>query len=298
MNSYNLYQVDAFTNEKFTGNQAGVVLNADGLSEDNMQKIARELNLPNTVFVFSTEDNTHDVHLRFFTPIREESICGHATIAAHYVRAIKNKLETTRVYQKTGAGILPVDIIKEENDYRVIMTQGDINFGEIITDSLLDRVLASLNIGRHQILNEYPVQVVSTGNGKVIIPVNSVETLNKLNPDMELISELSIRFGVSGFYVFTITKTDALVHGRMFAPAYGVNEDPVTGNANSALGAYLVHNKIVEHNNTCFSFKAIQGEAMGRKGSVIVEVSITDNEPTKVRISGNAVIVYEAVISI
>lgn len=74
MNSYNLYQVDAFTNEKFTGNQAGVVLNADGLSEDNMQKIARELNLPNTVFVFSTEDNTHDVHLRFFTPIREESI--------------------------------------------------------------------------------------------------------------------------------------------------------------------------------------------------------------------------------
>lgn len=294
MKSYKLYLVDAFTKEKFTGNQAGVVINADGLSDDNMKKIARELNIPNTVFVFSAKDNTHDVYLRFFTPVREESVCGHASIAAHYVRAVKNNLDTMKVYQKTGTGILPIDIIKEENDYRIAMTYKDITYGELITDDLLVKVLVSLNIDKNELKQGYPIQVVSTGNAKVIIPVNSIEALHQLNPNMDMISELSTKIGVSGFFVFTITNTDALVHARMFAPAYGVNEDPVTGNANSALGAYLVHNKLVKHNNRCFSFKTIQGEAMERKGSVFIGVHIADNEPFEIKISGNAAIVYKA----
>lgn len=129
---YNLYQIDSFSKEKFTGNPAGVITNADGLTDEEMQKIARELNNSETAFIFSSNNPDFDVHIRFFTPTSEVPICGHATIAAHYARAIENKLGSSRVYQKTGAGILPVDIVNENNDYRVIMTQGKIEFGDII----------------------------------------------------------------------------------------------------------------------------------------------------------------------
>ena len=122
--TYRLYQVDSFTKEKFTGNPAGVIPNADGLSDGEMQKIAREMNNSETAFVFSSTDESYDVHVRFFTPLKEVPICGHATIAAHYVRALENGMTQGRVYQKTGAGILPVDILRDGDDLRVIMTQG------------------------------------------------------------------------------------------------------------------------------------------------------------------------------
>ena len=108
---YNLYQIDSFTKEKFTGNPAGVITNADGLNDEEMQKIARELNNSETAFIFSSDSSEYDAHIRFFTPRNEVPICGHATIAAHYARAIENNLDTSRVFHKTGAGILPVDVI-------------------------------------------------------------------------------------------------------------------------------------------------------------------------------------------
>lgn len=140
---YNLYQVDSFTKEKFTGNPAGVISNADGLTDYEMQKIARELNNSETAFIFSSNGNEYDVQVRFFTPTSEVPICGHATIAGHYVRAIENELETSRIYHKTGAGILPVDIIKENDDYKIIMTQGKIEFGEIIDGINKEELLKS-----------------------------------------------------------------------------------------------------------------------------------------------------------
>ncbi|WP_330568039.1 PhzF family phenazine biosynthesis isomerase, partial [Clostridioides difficile] len=106
------------TKEKFTGNPAGVITNADGLSESQMQKIARELNNSETAFIFNNLAKNHqenyDVHIRFFTLTNEVPICGHATIAAHYVRAVENQFNNKTVFQKTSAGILPVDIIKKD----------------------------------------------------------------------------------------------------------------------------------------------------------------------------------------
>lgn len=86
---YRLYQVDSFTKEKFCGNPAGVVANADGLTEVEMQNIAREMNNSETAFIFLAQDSSHDVRVRFFTPSCEVPICGHATIAAHYVRVVE-----------------------------------------------------------------------------------------------------------------------------------------------------------------------------------------------------------------
>ncbi|MCR3757512.1 PhzF family isomerase [Clostridium felsineum] len=295
MKKYKLYQIDAFTNEKFTGNPAGVITNAEGLDNYEMQKIARELNNSETAFIFSGDSDTYDVHVRFFTPKSEVPICGHATIAAHYARAFEKCLNTGVIKQKTGAGILPVDIIKKNEDYKIVMTQGKVQFGNIIKGINKDRLLKALNINNYDLLKGYIIQIVSTGHSKVMICVKDINILNSLNPNYDELSKLSSVINCNGYYVFTKPSEgdDILVHGRMFAPAIGINEDPVTGNANGPLGAYLVHHKLVNSNNSTFKFKAKQGEAMGRPGIVYVEVKTQNGEPVEVKVSGQAIIVFK-----
>lgn len=298
MRQYTLYQIDSFTKEKFTGNPAGVVSNADGLSEDEMQKIARELNNSETAFILSPESDEYDVHVRFFTPLSEVPICGHATIAAHYARAIEKGMNTSRVYHKTGAGILPVDILKENNDYKITMTQGKIEFGNIIEGENKKNLTKAFKIDESELLENYPIQIVSTGHSKVMIGIKNIETLNGLRPNFDALCKLSNIIKCNGYYVFTMDSenNNILVHGRMFAPAIGINEDPVTGNANGPLGAYLVHHNFVNHNNSLFKFKAKQGEAIKRAGIIDVQVAIENKEPVEVKISGNAVIVFKSEI--
>lgn len=293
---YNLYQIDSFTKEKFTGNPAGVITNADGLTDYEMQKIARELNNSETAFIFSSNRSEYDAHIRFFTPTNEVPICGHATIAAHYARAIENRLDTSRVYHKTGAGILPVDIIKENQDYKIVMTQGKIELGTIIDGTNKEELLAALNIKNSDLLENYEIQIVSTGHSKVMVGIKSIEILNTLQPDYDALSKLSKIIKCNGYYVFTVNSQDSdiLIQGRMFAPAIGINEDPVTGNANGPLGAYLVHYNLIKHDNSLLKFKAMQGEAIKRPGIIEVEVKIENKEPVEIKVSGNAVIIFKS----
>lgn len=296
MRKYNLYQIDSFTKEKLTGNPAGVITNAAGLSDYEMQKIARELNNSETAFIFPSDNKEYDVHIRFFTPTNEVPICGHATIAAHYARAVENSLSTSRIYHKTGAGILPVDIVKENNDYKITMTQGKIEFGTIMEGENKKELLAALHIEGSDLLENYKIQIVSTGHSKVMVGIKNIEVLNALQPNYDALSRLSKVIKCNGYYVFTVGSQDSdiLIHGRMFAPAIGINEDPVTGNANGPLGAYLVHHNLVRHNNSLFRFKAMQGEAIKRPGIIEIEVKIENQEPAEVKIAGNAVIIFKS----
>lgn len=300
MKKYNLYQIDSFTTEKFAGNPAGVITNADGLNDKQMQKIARELNNSETAFIFSSNSDEYDVHIRFFTPKSEVPICGHATIAAHYARSLENNLSSMRVYQKTGAGILPVDIIKENDDYKIVMTQGEVEFGNIIDGDNKSDLLKALNINNEDLLENCKIQIVSTGHSKVLIGIKTFDTLNALNPNYDKLAELSKYINCNGYYVFTFDSSDKdiLIHGRMFAPAIGINEDPVTGNANGPLGAYLVHYNLVNHNNSLFKFKAKQGETINRPGIIDVGVTIKDGEPSSVTVAGNATIVFKTELSL
>ena len=300
MRTYRLFQVDAFTREKYAGNPAGVVPDAEGLGEEDMRRVARELNNSETAFVFSSRSPEYDVHVRFFTPTREVPICGHATVAAHYVLAKARGMAGGRVLQKTGAGILPVDILDDGDDLRIVMTQGGIEFGGEIQGEERARLLAGLHLRESDLRAGYPVQIVSTGHSKVMVPIVSLSLLDALAPDSAALAALSRDIGCNGYYVFTADWSgDPLpVHGRMFAPAAGIPEDPVTGNANGPLGAYLVRHRLARHDGRSFSFNAVQGEAMGRPGIIRVEVDIRDDEPALVRISGNAVIVFETEITV
>jgi len=133
-----------------------------------------------------------------------------------------------------------------------------------------------------------------------MIAIKNRSLLNKLKPNMAVLVELSKKIGCSGYFVFTCDTGDPeiLTHGRMFAPAIGINEDPVTGNANGPLGAYLVQHNLVKHDGTKFQFKGKQGEAIERPGIVEVTVKIENNKAVQVQISGNAVIVFRTEIEI
>ncbi|MEA4920330.1 MAG: PhzF family isomerase [Clostridiaceae bacterium] len=297
---YRLYQMDAFTKERFTGNPAGVITNADGLTVPQMQKIARELNNSETAFIFTENRRNYDMEVRFFTPTKEVPICGHATISAHYANALEKQMcGHTRVLQKTGAGILPVDIYQKNNDYQIAMTQGEIKIDDPLLPDYQTQIVNALGLKKDQLLSNLPIAIVSTGHSKVMVGINNLEQLHGLKPDFTSLCRISGEIGCNGYYVFTLDEGNTpLVHGRMFAPAIGINEDPVTGNANGPLGAYLVHMGFADTSKDTFNFDIIQGEAIGRAGMMTVKVSISNKKPTNVQIIGEAVVAFSTQIEL
>ena len=301
MKTYRIYQVDAFTKELFRGNPAGVVTNAEGLSEAQMLQIARELNNSETAFVLPAEGDDHDIRVRFFTPTMEVPLCGHATVSTHYVRALEQGMDSCRVVQKTGAGLIPVDIVKEaDGDYSITMTQGAISIGETFAPELVEEIAHALGFGVEHIRADCPVCIASTGYGKVMVAIDSNELLHSLKPDNAALIAISKKIGCNGYYVFTINPGEEdLAHGRMFSPAGGVPEDPVTGNANGPLGAYLVHFGLCQEGvEDHFSFRIAQGEAMGRAGRMQVDVDVENGKPVLVKLTGKAVVAFSAQIKI
>lgn len=300
MKTYRVYQVDSFTKHKFHGNPAGVVSNAEGLNDAQMLQIARELNNSETAFIFPSESPDYDVEVRFFTPTIEVPICGHATIAAHYIYAQERNAPSGRIWQKTKVGILPVDILRREDDYLITMTQGTPEVAEPLGADIRHQIIEALNITEDQIRRDCPIAVASTGHSKIMVPIVSNDTLHSLQPDMQKLADLSRQIGSNGYYVFTLNPQDEiLVHGRMFAPVIGINEDPVTGNANGPLGAYLVHfNLFQDEHSPHFEFDIRQGEAIGRAGTMHVRVEKQNRKPVSVQITGEAVIAFETEITI
>jgi PhzF family phenazine biosynthesis protein len=295
-----IYQIDSFTKEKFKGNPAGVVLNADGLSDEQMQSIARELNNSETAFLFSPDDIDCDGVIRYFTTKSEVPTCGHATIAAMYAKALEYNLDSCVLKYKTSIGILSFEIIKEKGDYQVIMTQGKFELGSAFDNKTTKRLIAALGLDYSDLDEKCPVQIASTGHSKVMIGIKSRATLNDLTPHFSDLADLSKQINCNGFFVFTFDSDDQkiLTYGRMFAPAIGINEDPVTGNANGPLGGYLIQNKIVYCQGCTFEFNGKQGEKIGRPGIINVKVKIADGIPSLIQIKGDAVVIFKTEIEI
>ena len=295
-----VYQIDSFTKEKFKGNAAGVVVNAEGLSDDQMLLIARELNNSETAFLFPPDGQDCDGVIRYFTPKTEVPICGHATIAAMYAKALEENRESCILKFKTRVGILPFEIVRTNGDYQVIMTQGKFELDKPLNSEIINELLDFLGLGFSDLDGRCPVQIASTGHSKVMIGIRDRKMLNQLNPDFDSLAKLSKKIGCNGYFVFSFDtgSNELLTLGRMFAPAVGINEDPVTGNANGPLGGYLVQNQIVEHDGKFFEFNGGQGEAINRFGVVNARVRIENNQPSLIQIKGEAVVAFKTMIEI
>lgn len=294
------YQIDSFTKERFKGNPAGVVVNAEGLNDYQMQQIARELNNSETAFLFPSDSDDCDGIIRYFTPNTEVPICGHATIAAMYAKAVEEKLDSCVLRYKTKVGILPFEIIKNNEDYQILMTQGTFELSPPFNDIITQKMLGALGLEKSDIEDKCPIQIASTGHSKVMIGIKSRTKLNNLTPDYPDLARLSKEINCNGYFVFTFDSDDKdiLTYGRMFAPGIGINEDPVTGNANGPLGGYLIQNEIVAFDGNEFGFNGRQGEKIDRLGVIKVKVSIEANKPKLIQIKGDAVVVFKTEIEI
>ncbi|XVH30604.1 PhzF family phenazine biosynthesis protein [Haloferacaceae archaeon DSL9] len=229
--------VDAFTDEPLAGNAAGVVPDAEGLADEQMQAIARELAASETAFFFPSE--AADRKIRYFTPTQEVDLCGHATVAGHALLFEDGALDAGSHTLETNVGVLDIDV---DADGTVWMTQAE-PVVETVEVDLAD-VAAALGIDEaalDAVSDDLPIARASTGLPFLVVPVAFLESLGDCQPRMDAVEALSATHDVAGLYVFTFDtlRADSTLHARMFAPAAGVPEDPVTGTASCACGAYL-----------------------------------------------------------
>lgn len=254
------YIVDAFTDRPFGGNPAGVVL-LDGDAfpqEELMRYIAAELRYSETAFVRRHSDK--EFTLRYFTPLAEVELCGHATIATFSLLHQEAGI-TGRCLCHTKAGDLSIEI-----DDRVMMQMATPRIVRTIDDA--KDVYHAIGIADFQ--PSLPVQIAYTGLPDLMIPVSDVATLQALNPDMEAITAITRQQEAVSFHVFAFGEDGHTAHVRDFAPLYGVPEESATGTANAALTHYLQQNGCLPPTGD-FSF--LQGEAMGRPSVVATRVT-------------------------
>jgi PhzF family phenazine biosynthesis protein len=296
-----LFHVDAFTRERFAGNPAVVVLDADELTDEDMHRIAREINGTEVAFVIPSESADYDLEVRFFAPAAEVAFVGHATVAAHYVRALVSGVPKGRLRQRTGAGIIEVEVEGTAPDLRVSMIQSPATFGPVVPEARRGPVLDALGISSASLHPSCPMQVMAKGGSRLLIGLQSAEMLDSLRPQMDQLVHLTPHVGADGFFVFALADKDgaATTESRMFCPVIGVPEDPVSGNAHGMLGVYLVHNGLlIPGADRACRFVGHQGRFVERPGRVDVEVTASGRRATAVRVSGHAVIVYQAELPI
>jgi trans-2,3-dihydro-3-hydroxyanthranilate isomerase len=277
MKKISVYQIDAFTKKPFHGNPAGVVKN-NNLSDDEMQKIAAEMNLSETAFI--TDSDKADYRLRWFTPAMEVDLCGHATVASlHFLYETGELKDKTKVTFETRSGILTCFA----DDGLYYMQIPSLNCSHY--PGSRSEVLSAVSISEEETEGNF----ILLENGYLYVYLKTLKVMGNLKPDMQAVKNLSAK-GVKSIVVFTTETNDKNNHGhsRFFGPYFGINEDPVTGSANGPLLMVMkTAGKLSDVKEAVFE----QGDFIGRPGRVKVM-----EKDDSTYIAGNAVTVLKGEI--
>lgn len=281
-----VWQIDAFTSEPFQGNPAGVVYSNE-LSDEEMQFIAREMNVSETAFI--SKSNKADFKLRWFTPAVEVKLCGHATIAAmHYLLERRAVINPDKVTFETLSGILSC---KTENDFYFLTLP--VPKLEAFNGNK-NEILKLLSIDVNTYADEFPF--ILTDKSYLFIHLNTLKDLSRLKPDfksLKILTEEKKEFEAVTVYTKETFEPGSTAHLRFFAPRFGIDEDPVTGSANGPLLLVLKETGLIDKNTEGRSYTFEQGDFIGRKGRVNVTYSGFEKSLT---ISGKAVTVFKGEI--
>jgi trans-2,3-dihydro-3-hydroxyanthranilate isomerase len=305
MPPYNFLQFDVFTDRKFCGNPLAVFPEAEGITDDQMMKIAREMNLSESVFVLKPESDEVLRRLRIFTPIREIPFAGHPIVGTWTALAQEGVVPVPdggngwkRIFHEVGIGILPVDIeFKDGKPVQVVMTQGTFQIIKEIDDAHEQAEVArALGIAREDLDESLPIQVITTGLSCLVVPIRSLADLRDTRVDATLLGDIYTRHGATGCHAFTretIEVGASRAHARFFAPADNIPEDPATGSACGALGAYLVHHGglTLEPENGRYKFVIEQGDFIHRPSRINLDVKGQPGNVEEVKVGGPAVLV-------
>jgi trans-2,3-dihydro-3-hydroxyanthranilate isomerase len=307
MVKYRFLQFDVFTEKAFTGNPLAVFPEAEGISDEVMMQIAREMNLSETVFVLKPESEENNVlrRLRIFTPVRELPFAGHPIVGTWNALAREGVVPLPgdgngwqRIYHEVGIGVLPVDIeFKDGQPVQVVMTQGAFKILDEVEDAHEQAEVAlALGLAREDLDESLPIQVISTGLSCMAVPVRSLADLRDCRVNATLLAEVYTRHGAMGCLAFTRETLEvgaSRAHARFFAPSDNIPEDPATGSACGALGAYLVnHNALtLEPENGRYQFVIEQGDFIHRPSRINLDVKGERGRVEEVKIGGSSVLV-------
>jgi len=301
MRSFTFYQLDVFTTEPFAGNPLAVFPEADDFPEDQMQRVANEMNLSETVFVRSSQKALR--RLRIFTPKQELPLAGHPVVGTWNLLARLGVVPPTEngcveIEQELNLGVLPVEIeFKNGETVKVTMTQSKWrSFGEVTDMTSISKIATGLGLELSDIdLDKgLPIEVVSTGIKSVDVPICTLEALGRIRVNTSALADAYVPHGAVGCYAFTFeTKEDSsFVHARFFAPNDNIVEDPATGSAAGALSGYLVNHGVAKEN----VFTIEQGDFMGRPSRIYADVRGGKGNVELVKIGGSSVVVAKGEI--
>jgi trans-2,3-dihydro-3-hydroxyanthranilate isomerase len=296
---YRYLHYDVFTSTALEGNALAVFPDAAGLTDAQMQAIAREMAFSETTFVLPAEAPGTDVRMRIFTPGTELPIAGHPTVGSTFALVEAGLIEGGRQRWTFGLGVGPTPVDLEWEDGRLAfawMTQPvPVSQPPLGDAALRSEIAAAVGLADEDLDPRLPVQVVSVGVPFTFIPVRSRAAVDRARPDLAATERLASAHGLDHYYLFTMEAGEpaATTYSRMFAPALGIIEDPATGGACGPLGAYLLRHGLV-HASSARSILNLQGAAMGRPSWIRIDVETqTDEyenvEVRRVRVGGQAV---------
>ena len=287
---------DVFTSEPLLGNQLAVFTDARGLDTATMQRIAREMNYPESTFLLPAEQDGTDLRMRIFTPFVEMPIAGHPTIGSTFAVQELGRIATgaPRVVFGLNVGAVPVDLEWRDGRVRFAwMTQPLPDFGAVVEDRAAVAETLGLTVDD---LADRPLQQVSCGVPFLFVPLRDPDSVDRAVPDASACRKLSAATGLS-VPLFLFAPVEAahrdgpfVVHSRMFAPEFGITEDPATGIASGPLGCYLVQHGVIPPGAPA-RVESRQGVAMGRASRISIAISGTPGAITDVKVGGEAVLV-------
>jgi trans-2,3-dihydro-3-hydroxyanthranilate isomerase len=288
------YTLDVFTTTRFEGNPLAVITDGDGLSDDAMLAVAREMNLSETVFVQKPTEDEALARLRIFTTRAELKLAGHPVIGTWFLLAALGVVPAqeggVHVLQQTGAGVLPVEIrFKDGRPQRVTMTQKDAAFRPAKLNK--KALAAALGLTVKDLDSKLEPEYVSTGIFNLMVPLRNRAALSKIVMNMVALRGLLGKNGTMAYCFACGENGKAFSRGMLPWELY---EDAGTGSAAGALGAYLVkHGRL----SAAHTLNILQGEEMGRPCHIEVEVTQSGKKLVP-RVSGAAVKVFEGTIQI
>ncbi|HHY57869.1 MAG TPA: PhzF family phenazine biosynthesis protein [Chloroflexi bacterium] len=300
---YRFFTADVFTSVRFGGNQLAVFPDGSGLSDAQMQQIAQEFNLSETVFVLPPEEPAHTRRLRIFTPARELPFAGHPTVGAAYVLAAIGEIqltgERTPIVFEEGVGPVPVTITAQHGrPHTATLTAAVLpTFGPPPPDTAA--LAAMLTLEQDEIVSgDYAAQGASCGVPFLFITVRDRASLARARLRRDRWEATLANWWANQVYLiaFDPELTGSHLRARMFAPAMGIVEDPATGAAAAALAGYLgTHDPA---RNGTLRWIVEQGFEMGRPSILEVEADKRDGAIAAVRVGGASVLVCEGVMTV
>ena len=297
-------RVDVFSDVPFCGNPLAVFPDADALEPRQMQAIAREMNLSETVFCVRPTRPQADLRLRIFTIDRELPLAGHPTIGAVFALASTQRLPLSGkndvVWCELDAGVLPVEVESQAGVVgRVIMTQREPRFGDAY--ARVERVAAALGVPVAALCpGELPIRVVDTGIPWLIVPMVDLGGIRRIQPDTARCMALASEVDTDGFYAFTQDAEDRGCAAHARHVAFGTltpGEDPATGSAAGCLASYLVGEGVVLASpNAELVFE--QGLEVRRPSRIEAFVETAGGRPQRVRVGGRCVLAGDGALQL